>query len=523
MTAISFAPDDLLVSSKTSDASGLSEASGSSLISNALENVRDHLQALALSPNSFDRLDSIFEVSDINAVETQLADWANGLFSDMPEFAILNDVTMGGAWGAYSSENDTIYLSQALLDQNDITGLTQIILEEYGHALDERFSPNLETPGDEGELFGLSVLGYPLNSAELDRLRSDDDWGVLNVNGTDVLVEFNHTLSTATNIGVLSGRRVVRDFVGRADPNDYYRFTLNEARNFRLVLNGLSADADVHLLNNFGSVIQRSTAGGANPEFINRRLGAGTYFVRVYPFGGANTNYTLTLESDGAGNSFAAARNLGVLTGRRGFNDFVGGTDGNDYYRFTLNESRRFTLGMNGLSADADVQLLNSAGGIIERSTAGGTNTEFINRQLGAGTYYVRVYPFGGANTNYTLFMESDGAGNSLATARNVGFLFGSRSFRDFNGGTDPNDFYRFNLSNTSNVSILLNGLSADADLQLLDARGATVAASTNGGRNADGINRLLGPGTYYVRVYPFGGANANYALTLSAAPLFFF
>jgi hypothetical protein len=59
-------------------------------------------------------------------------------------------------------------------------------------------------------------------------------------------------------------------------------------------------------------------------------------------------------------------------------------------------------LSLTGLSADADVQLLNSSGGVIFSSTAGGTTSESITHQLSAGTYYVRVYQYSG-NTNYTL------------------------------------------------------------------------------------------------------------------------
>ncbi|HAG85095.1 MAG TPA: pre-peptidase, partial [Cyanobacteria bacterium UBA12227] len=96
---------------------------------------------------------------------------------------------------------------------------------------------------------------------------------------------------------------------------------------------------------------------------------------------------------------------------------------------------------------------------VINRSTAGGSSNEFINHQLGTGTYYVRVFPYGSANTNYNLSLNAtplDYAGNSLSSARNIGTLSGSRSFSDWVGRADTNDYYRFYVGSQSNFSLNL-------------------------------------------------------------------
>jgi len=122
--------------------------------------------------------------------------------------------------------------------------------------------------------------------------------------------------------------------------------------------------------------------------------------------------------------SLSAAFNVGELEGVANYSDFVGSSDTNDYYRFTLNSASSFSLLLSGLNADADVQLLNSSGSVITSSTAGGAASERISRSLTAGMYYVRVYQFSG-NTNYNLTLNAtpsgppDGAGDSLSTARN--------------------------------------------------------------------------------------------------------
>ncbi|MBD1867940.1 pre-peptidase C-terminal domain-containing protein [Cyanobacteria bacterium FACHB-471] len=337
-----------------------------------------------------------------------------------------------------------------------------------------------------------------------------------------------NTLGTARNAGILNRRRTFRDFVGSNDPNDYYRVALARNSNFSLTLNGLNADADVQLLNRNGGVIQSSTASGATSESIRSVLNTGVYYVRVYPYSG-NTNYNLALSAtaapvDGAGNSLAAARNLGVLNGNRSFQDFVGRIDTNDYYRFSLNRTSDFRLTLNRLSVDADVQLLDSSGEIIQGSYAEGSLPESINRTLNASTYYLRVYPYSG-NTNYNLSLvaaaatQLDGAGNTLGSARNLGTLSSSRLFRDFVGTSDTDDYYLFNLEQSSNFRLVLNGLTADADVELLNSVGEVVQSSTLSGSSPELIDRQLNAGTYYVRIYPFNNSNTNYDLLLSGTP----
>ena len=92
-----------------------------------------------------------------------------------------------------------------------------------------------------------------------------------------------NTLATARSIGALSTAQSFSDWVGSADTNDYYSFSLQQAGNFNLSLSGLSANADVQLLGSSGSVLASSANGGAASESIVRSLAIGSYFVRVYP------------------------------------------------------------------------------------------------------------------------------------------------------------------------------------------------------------------------------------------------
>jgi hypothetical protein len=224
---------------------------------------------------------------------------------------------------------------------------------------------------------------------------------------------------------------------------------------------------------------------------------------------------------DNAGNTLATARAVGTLTATQSFSDWVGSVDTNDYYSFNVGTQSNFSLSLTGLSADADVQLLNSSGGVIAISQNGGTTSESITSLLSAGTYYARVYPYSGDTTyglslNATAVAPVDNAGNTLATARAVGTLTATQSFSDWVGSVDLDDYYSFNVGTQSNLTLSLTGLSADADVQLLNSSGTVITTSAAGGSSSESITRQLSAGTYYARVYRYSG-DTNYSLSLNA------
>lgn len=106
---------------------------------------------------------------------------------------------------------------------------------------------------------------------------------------------------------------------------------------------------------------------------------------------------------DTAGNTFAAARNLGELSLAQTLRDYVDALDTSDLYRFSLARSASFNLVLDGLTGDADVQLFDANGTAVAGSYLDGILTERIDRTLAPGTYYIQVLPFNGSNSYYTL------------------------------------------------------------------------------------------------------------------------
>lgn len=351
------------------------------------------------------------------------------------------------------------------------------------------------------------------------------------------------TIPTGYDIGGITATPIVlTDSVSSSDTNDYYRFILTETRNFNLALTGLSANVNVQLFDSAGTLLNSAVRVGVAEEAVNQTLQAGDYYLRVYAANSNTSNYTLMVSATEApptpdpSNLLAIETNLGTLgnstTTRFGS---INHTNTADAYRFRLATNGSLNLTLTNLQADIDIRLIQdiNANGIIDageeitRSQQAGTRSESIQfDSLTAGNYFVQVYQYQGT-TSYTLNLSTiaagvaipDNAGNTLATALDIGTLSTLQTFNDFVGAADPNDYYRFTLDSTAAFNLDLTGLSSDADVHLLSSSGAVIASSIAAGINPESITRTLTAGTYYLRIFPYNG-DTNYTLEVAASPI---
>jgi serine protease len=170
------------------------------------------------------------------------------------------------------------------------------------------------------------------------------------------------TLATAYNLGTLNRPFTLTDFVGNSDVSDIYRFSLASNSSFNLSLNGLTADADVELLNGNGTRLAISGASGTTSEWIDGSLTAGTYYINVFRYTG-NTNYRLSLSATPIVNGVRTVLgNLGAdtFTWQSGFNRTVISGNGNvDFGSGALD-----TLNLANISSTtARLNLANTNGG----------------------------------------------------------------------------------------------------------------------------------------------------------------
>jgi hypothetical protein len=115
----------------------------------------------------------------------------------------------------------------------------------------------------------------------------------------------------------------------------------------------------------------------------------------------------------------------------------------------------------------------------------------------------------------------SDYAGDTLNTARDIIISSNPNTYIDFvnsndvfaskTNPTDPNDYYRFNLGSTTNLSLSIIDLTGNANLHLIQDTnnngvvdpGEVLQTSANSGTTSELIlYDNLAAGTYYIQVY---------------------
>ena len=217
---------------------------------------------------------------------------------------------------------------------------------------------------------------------------------------------------------------------------------------------------------------------------------------------------------------------IGAVNGQQVQNGIVVGNGNRVLYQFTIDTTTDLTLSLTGAGGDADLYLYRDGQTTSLKSSAiDGNQESFSLSGLAAGTYYADVVEFGNGSTNYSLTFNSDTAGSTFTTARNVGLLTGSATVKDFVGTGDLQDFYRVQLNGNSNtLTIALKDIAADADLYLIrDANnngiwdiGETIAVSNQAGVATEIIDQQnLVAGSYYIGVSSYSG-NTNYTLNVA-------
>jgi serralysin len=159
---------------------------GNPTLDDSLRLALNQLSLFSKAPDFLDGIHSVFgdtqSIENVNALIETLID---GGGSDIKIVADL-----GGARGAYSIDQDTIYLSEQFLlaNKSNSQAIADVLLEEIGHSIDSRLNDS-DTAGDEGELFAALVTGKKLSSNELAAIRSEDDRRDIVIDGELVSVE----------------------------------------------------------------------------------------------------------------------------------------------------------------------------------------------------------------------------------------------------------------------------------------------------------------------------------------------
>lgn len=326
--------------------------------------------------------------------------------------------------------------------------------------------------------------------------------------------------TAAKDLGTFDGSITYGEYVGSLDTGDYYKFKMTKGFTPTIKIDGLSADANLELLDSGGNSLAKSSKTGTSSDSIVKALAPGTYYAKVVPASSSvDAKYTLTLVPPttpaGPGDSMSTAENLGTLGGTK--KTVTGNVHGysadgktNHWYKFTTSGNGALEIDLTGLSADADIRLYDPNYNLLAQSLRNGTTAEHITYGAKSGTYYVMVSNYLGNSADYTLsavknpISDIDYGGEGLdgpailtqapnGTASKTGLIL--------NNGFNTEDAYLFDATDPSPIYVFVSGMSAKLDVGLYDEDHNFVAAATYGTGTATIAYTPTKAGSYIVLI----------------------
>lgn len=217
------------------------------------------------------------------------------------------------------------------------------------------------------------------------------------------------TLQTASRFQLSETLRTVKDSLGAKDQIDIWKINPKVRSSFNLTLSGIAktANIDVSLLDSAKRVIRSSNRpGNKNESLKNIALEPGTFYVqlKLQP-GSGTTNYALKMSGNAVkDDSFETATSLKASTAT--ISDSVGNSDPSDFLKLTPLVAGQLSVGLTGLSDDANVSLFDNNRNLIFTSSNSGTLDESINQRLtniAGSTYFLQISSAPGKEAKYTL------------------------------------------------------------------------------------------------------------------------
>jgi hypothetical protein len=235
------------------------------------------------------------------------------------------------------------------------------------------------------------------------------------------------------------------------------------------------------------------------------------------------------------------ALDLGVLgaTAVTKTKQYVGTRQSEAYYKFEIAHNAIVTYGGQKANASVQIQLFPNKTQIDEKKPYTAINvapdSDMLQTiQLEKGIYYLRAVPNSGSPIfdltvsaeEYAPLEHDPEPGEDPESAQDVGTLgTDSMVFGGYVGGTDPEDFYRFELASNTTVAFSGDHVFGNVYIQIF-AYAATINESMplyqiNAADGGNTDMQSMPSGSYLVRVIPINGnplSSSLYSLNLNTA-----
>ena len=356
--------------------------------------------------------------------------------------------------------------------------------------------------------------------------------------------------------GVVQGRLGYKTSEGVVDNYDWYKIVVPEEGQVELSMTPtanltFSGNSSISGLSN-NSLYTRAyffpdTTGSTTYTCKVIDVGKGTYYVRILRSGG-NGGYTLrytfrscSLSADPEPNDdyqHASLLQPGVVQGRLGYRTSEGVTDTDDWYKIVVPEEGQVELtvipngnltfsGSSNINGFANNGLYNRA--YFTPKSSGSTTYTCKVTDAGTGTYYIRICRSGGSD-GYTLTytftpcplrndLEPNDEYEHASWLKSGRTQQGRLGYRTSDGVTDIYDWYKITVTKAGPVEIIItptDNLTFSTSSNVNVVNGNSLSNVGYFSPKASGSTTLifqkneLAAGTYYVRVYRYGG-NSGY------------
>lgn len=218
--------------------------------------------------------------------------------------------------------------------------------------------------------------------------------------------------------------------------------------------------------------------------------------------------------------------NIGVLKTSCSFSNRVSYNNQEQSYFFSLDKPSDISIYLDNVTSSVGMRLyvdtngngVIDSGESLDSATAYSSAVGVIKRTLGIDKYIV-VVKFNNVNSDYHLQFV-----NNTNEAENVGLLKGTQIFNGSINRNSREKYYKFSLSNTSDVRLSLDEVTNTLSMRLYADKngngvidpGESLDSATAYNSNAGVIKRRLGADNYFV-VIKDTGKNTNYKLTIFA------
>ena len=380
--------------------------------------------------------------------------WQAGVFSGLPAIRLLPAQNFtGGVAAAYAGGRKEILVNQGWWDQASEADRTAVLLEELGHALQDRYGDGAALSGDRGQLFAADLLNLPLSDAQRAAITAENDSVSVLVDGVWV----------DANAAAYTGTASADDLVGTSN-DDQFSFASGTF-----------------------SVLGDDTVDGGGGNLDTLAFGSAIDFSNDDAFENVSNVERITLANG------ANRLTLGINTDAAGITTVVGGT-GNDTIDGSLSEENLELIG-----GDGNDQLWSGSGDDTLTGNAGDDTFAFNSQNLDFNDSVA------GGDGNDILTFATGG----LVNAGNSGGLAGVSGVETIRLSAEGNKLSIAD-GDANGLSLVLGGIGDDS----IDASGRTAGTNGEGlifdmGSGDDSINGTQGKDTFRFAINELTGEDS--------------